>query len=78
MVSSANRLLLMAVIKQSGFYHFYKIFCCFLPFSTVLFLKTECEIKREQTAILFNLFNNLFAVQNLKMALKKANILQHT
>ena len=37
-----------------------KNFCCFVPFSTVLFFKTVHKIKREQTVILFDLFTNLF------------------
>ena len=39
-----------------------KIFCCFSLFSTVLFLKTEHEIKGEQTVILFYLFANFSKV----------------
>ena len=61
--------------KKSGFYHLYKIkklwflsilqdknflSFYFLQFSIVLFLKTEHEIKRELTVILFDLFTNLF------------------
>ena len=63
-VSSASCLLLMAVIFVSRvvFINFHKMKYCllFLLFSTVLFLKIEYEIKREQTVILFDLFTNLF------------------